>query len=585
MKLQPALRTPWLLLVLLASAIVMRAATVRVAVDHLFGDTPLRLGELAFTNSVGDTLSVTRLDYLLSDFALVTERGNAIVLTNQCAYLSVGGVRTGFELGEVPAGRFTKLRFRIGLAPVANHGDPARFAAGHPLNPNVNGLHWSWQGGYVFLALEGNWRTPDGSPSGYSYHLATDELALPGELPMVFEATNDLRLQLTLDVAKIFSGPNVIRLSETTSSTHSRTNDLLARQLRDNVVQAFGRAADLSVETPRVAAPLNHVEIASGATPYRLRISRFFPQPSLPADNPLTEEGVALGRRLFLDPAFSVNGTQSCATCHQAGAAFTDAGKRFSTGAEGQTGTRNAMPLANLAWQSRFFWDGRAVSLREQVLQPVTNPAEMHESLTNVVRKLDQAGYAPAFAATFGTPSITADRMARALEQFLLTLTSHSAKFDQVLSGQATFTPEEQRGFELFHTEYDPHHEQFGADCLHCHGGPLFSDFTFHNNGLDSEGAAKELGRFLVTTNRADFAKFKTPSLRNVALTAPYMHDGRFSTLEEAVAHYCSGVQRSATLDPNLAKHPDGGVPLSKADQQALVAFLKTLTDSATPQL
>ena len=204
---------------------------------------------------------------------------------------------------------------------------------------------------------------------------------------------------------------------------------------------------------------------------------------------------------------------------------------------------------------------------------------EGERGITSGVASSPTVNYPDLFAHAFGTSAITADRMARALEQFLLTLTAHSSKFDQVLLGREKFTAEEQRGFELFHTEYDPRHGQFGADCFHCHGGPLFSDFAFHNNGLDAEGAAKDLGRFFVTTNRADRAKFKTPSLRNVAVTAPYMHDGRFGTLAEAVAHYATGVQRSATLDPNLAKHPDGGMPLTAEDQRALITFLGTLTD------
>jgi len=146
-----------------------------------------------------------------------------------------------------------------------------------------------------------------------------------------------------------------------------------------------------------------------------------------------------------------------------------------------------------------------------------------------------------------------------------------------VLKGEAAFTETEQRGFELFHTEYDPRQEQFGADCFHCHGGSLFQSQSFANNGLDSHFS--DLGRYLVTHREGDQGKFAVPSLRNVEVTAPYMHDGRFNTLEEVVEHYTTHVKRSPTLDPNLAKHPDGGVPLSAADQQALVAFLKTLTD------
>jgi cytochrome c peroxidase len=559
---------------------VTHAATLQVALEARWDRAPLRLGEVTLTNAAGNVLSVTRLDCLLSEFALVSAVGDTVALTNQFAYVSVGAGRTRFALSNAPSGPFTALRFRVGLTPEANHRDPATVAPEHPLNPVVNGLHWGWQGGYVFLALEGNWRRDDGKTGGYSYHLATDAHVLPVELPLTRGLNPDRELILSLDVARIFSGPYNVRLGDATASSHSRTNDTLAGRLGENLVRAFcvegGDAKSLS---PAVATASDRVEVARDATPYRFTISAFFPRPALPKDNPLTEQGVELGRRLFNDPLLSVNGKQSCASCHQAEAAFAEAGKRFSAGAEGQFGTRNAMSLANLAWQNSFFWDGRAGSLREQVLQPIQNPNEMHESLTNVVAKLARADYAPLFFRAFGTAEITADRMARALEQFLLTRTAHTAKFDQVLLGREEFTAEERRGFELFHTEYDPRRGQFGADCFHCHGGPLFSDFAFHNNGLDAEDAAKDPGRFLVTTNRADRAKFKTPSLRNVAVTAPYMHDGRFATLAEAVAHYATGVRRSATLDPNLAKHPDGGVPLTAEDQRALVAFLGTLTD------
>ncbi len=145
------------------------------------------------------------------------------------------------------------------------------------------------------------------------------------------------------------------------------------------------------------------------------------------------------------------------------------------------------------------------------------------------------------------------------------------------MRGEEKFTAVEQRGFELFSTEYDPRRGQFGADCFHCHGGPLFQSQTFANNGLDAE--FKDAGRAKVTGRDFDRGKFAVPSLRNVEVSGPYMHDGRFKTLAEAVEHYATGVRRSATLDPNLAKHPDGGVPLSAEDKAALVAFLKTLTD------
>ncbi|HWF18663.1 MAG TPA: cytochrome c peroxidase, partial [Verrucomicrobiae bacterium] len=191
-------------------------------------------------------------------------------------------------------------------------------------------------------------------------------------------------------------------------------------------------------------------------------------------------------------------------------------------------------------------------------------------------------GCAAAFTSAFGTPEITPEKIGLALEQYLLSLTSFDSKFDRALRGQEQLTAEEQRGFQLFSTEYDPRRGQFGADCFHCHGGALFQSQTFANNGLDAEFS--DTGRYAVTHRDGDQGKFAVPSLRNIALTAPYMHDGRFRTLEEAVEHYCTGMKRSATLDPNLAKHPDGGVPLKKADKQALVAFLKTLTDERFQQ-
>ena len=203
----------------------------------------------------------------------------------------------------------------------------------------------------------------------------------------------------------------------------------------------------------------------------------------------------------------------------------------------------------------------------------------MHETLTNLVLKLAQTNhvYPAFFTAAFGTPEITAQKIALALENYLLTLTSFDSKFDRALRGEEKLTADEQRGFELFSTEYDPRRGQFGADCFHCHGGPLFQSQSFGNNGLDE--VSLDIGRAKMTGKNSDQGKFSVPSLRNVALTAPYMHDGRFKTLAEVVEHYATGVKRSATLDPNLAKHPNGGVPLSTADKQALVAFLKTLTD------
>lgn len=208
---------------------------------------------------------------------------------------------------------------------------------------------------------------------------------------------------------------------------------------------------------------------------------------------------------------------------------------------------------------------------------PIANPLEMNARLAEVVERLSGDAYRSAFVAAFGTPEVNPDRIARALEQFVLTLVAANSKFDQVMRGAATFTDEEQRGFELFHTEFDPRREQFGADCFHCHGGPLFRNMEFANNGLDFE--SRDPGRAEVTGRAADAGKFAVPSLRNVARTAPYMHDGRFRSLEEVVGFYDRGTRPSRNLDPNLAKHPPHGLHLPREDRRALVAFLETLTE------
>ena len=240
------------------------------------------------------------------------------------------------------------------------------------------------------------------------------------------------------------------------------------------------------------------------------------------------------------------------------------------------------MTLLNVAWKHEFFWDGRASSLRQQVLMPVQEHDEMDESLENVAKKLSSnPAYPPLFAKAFGSPKIDATRIALALEQFVLTLTTYRSKFDLAMAGFTQLSPEERRGLELFMTEFEPRMGQFGADCFHCHGAPLFTDHQFHNNGLDS--SPKDPGRQKVTGKESDMGKFATPSLRNIALTAPYMHDGRFKTLEEVIAHYSEGVRQSPNLDPNLAKHPQEGIRLSPKNKKALVAFLRTLTDTNLP--
>jgi cytochrome c peroxidase len=303
------------------------------------------------------------------------------------------------------------------------------------------------------------------------------------------------------------------------------------------------------------------------------------PQPLLPADNPLTEEGIALGRRLFFDVELSINGTQSCSSCHAARGAFSDPGKAVSRGARKMLGTRNAQPLFNLAWNGSFTWDGRRQRLRDQALAPIADHTEMALPTAAMLQRLAaSSSYRQDFQAVFGESEITAAQVGLALEQYLLSLVSFDSKFDRALRREDMLTEQEKLGLKLFLSEHDPARGVRGADCFHCHGGALFTNGRFHNNGLDL--AFKDRGRALVTGRAADEGLFKTPSLRNIALTGPYMHDGRFKTLEQVVAHYSAGTKPSATLDPNIAKHPNqAGVGLTKEEQAAVVAFLKTLTD------
>ena len=314
-------------------------------------------------------------------------------------------------------------------------------------------------------------------------------------------------------------------------------------------------------------------------TPYNLKIPSLFSDkliaPIIPSNNPLTQEGVVLGKKLFFDKILSGDGTQSCATCHNPKNAFTD-NQQFSDGIDGNFGTRNSMPLFNLAWNfdERFAWDGKDFGLEGQAFEPVSNPIEMHSKWTDVEQKLqNHSEYPTLFKQAFGTSKIDSVLVTKAIAQFERTLISGNSKFDKFLRGETTLTPEEQNGFNVFMDEAR-------GDCFHCHGSnnnPLWTDNKFHNNGLDA--TFTDLGLGAITGDPADNGKFKSPSIRNLAFTAPYMHDGRFATLEEVINHYSEGLKSSSTIDPLMKKVNQGGVGLSPKDKADLKAFLLSLTD------
>lgn len=316
-------------------------------------------------------------------------------------------------------------------------------------------------------------------------------------------------------------------------------------------------------------------------TTYSLEYGNF-PPPQFRPGYELTEAGVDLGKRLFFDPLLSLDNSQSCASCHDQANAFTDTA-RFSVGVEGLEGRRQAMSVFNMAWNTNgFFWDGRAELLMHQVIMPIEDPLEMNVSLTEVLQRLqDSQDYPDLFTKAFRNGEISEENLALALEQFCNSIVSVNSKYDQSELGLVSLTAQEEEGKRLFFAEFNPGFpSESGADCAHCHGGFNFENDRYMNNGLDTDASFTDLGREEATGNEMDRARFKVPSLRNIALTAPYMHDGRFSTLREAVEHYNTGVQLSSTLDPTLI-YPanNGGLQLSEADIDAIVAFLNTLTD------
>ena len=302
-------------------------------------------------------------------------------------------------------------------------------------------------------------------------------------------------------------------------------------------------------------------------TPLTFSVPQGFPQPAFDFNaSPVTKEGFELGRHLFYDGRLSKDGNFPCASCHQQFAAFSTFDHDLSHGFNNQFTTRNAPGLFNLAWHSTFQWDGGVNHLEVQPLAPITAPNEMAEDINNVIEKLKQdANYPTMFRAAFGTTEINSQRMLKALSQFMIMMVSSNSKYDKMKRGQATFNSAEQAGYVTFQ-----------AKCASCHVEPMFSDFSFRNNGLTLNTYLKDYGRMRITNRASDSLKFKVPSLRNVYETYPYMHDGRFWNLSQVLDHYSSGITNSATLDPLLKN----GIPLTATEKFNLIYFLGTLSDT-----
>ncbi len=281
--------------------------------------------------------------------------------------------------------------------------------------------------------------------------------------------------------------------------------------------------------------------------------------------NPINTDVVALGRVLFYDPLLSKDNSISCASCHSNYNAFTHVDHKLSHGIGDSIGTRNSPALMNLAWSSTFMWDGAINHLDMQALAPITHPREMGESFTNVVEKLKKSKLYPTlFKTAFQDSIISGERTLKALSQFMLTLISANSKYDSVMNKQTLFTQQENNGYRLFK-----------KNCASCHQEPLFTNYTFKNNGLSVDPDLNDYGRMRITELSEDSLKFKVPTLRNLTYSFPYMHDGRFKKLSEVMNHYVSGVQKSKTLSQELAEP----IHLSDNEKVDIVAFLLTLSD------
>ncbi len=350
-------------------------------------------------------------------------------------------------------------------------------------------------------------------------------------------------------------------------------------------VSAFTACSD---DDPIEPIPCSNCPTNNTPTPYSLKLPPLFSSSTtplnIPADNPLTVEGIALGKRLFYEKRLSINNSISCSSCHNPANSFNDKGVAFSLGAQGQPGIINAMPLFNLIYADKFNWNGSANSLEEQALMPVAHPLEMMETWKNVAQKLQgDPTYVKDFDKAFPNEPIDSVIITKALAQFERTLISGNTHPDNEFAADfgfpvtgAIMTAEERRGFEVFD---DPER----GDCGHCHGGKFnfnWTDYSFRNNGLD---AIPDSGLAAVTKQPYDIGKFKVPSLRNLIYTSPYMHDGRFATLEEVINFYTTGVNpNSPNISPDMF-HRTGAnghiINLTSQEKSDLIAFLKALSD------
>lgn len=295
------------------------------------------------------------------------------------------------------------------------------------------------------------------------------------------------------------------------------------------------------------------------------RVPEGWPQPFYNFENnALTQEGFKLGRKLFYDTRLSRDNSTSCGSCHQAFAAFAHSDHDLSHGVDGLLGERNSPPIFNMNWHTSFFWDGGVNHLESQPINPIQNPVEMDETLQSIIAKISaDEQYRQMFEAAWGSEEVTSARIFKSMAQFMGVMISDNSRYDQYKRGETMLSPQEMSGLMVFEN-----------NCASCHEPPLFTDFSFRNNGLKPT-SVNDSGRMIITNKEEDMYKFKVPSLRNLRFTAPYMHDGRINSLEAVLTHYATGIHQSPTLDAELTN----GIQLSDKERSDLLAFLNTLND------
>ncbi|MCK6554726.1 hypothetical protein L6Q96_09130 [Candidatus Binatia bacterium] len=513
---------------------------------HVVGLTgPVVIGpDTPYTNAAGNRYGVMRLQYFVSDFVLERE-GMDPVRLDDIHYVDLAEPATlqYTPSTPIPPGSYTGVSFVFGIPRAKNVSNAF-------VRPPESLMEWPdmMGGGYHYMKLEGRFVDRQQQIANYKLHtgmLMGMDYSVPVALPdLAIDVDDDeVEVEIAMDIAEWLQDPNVYDF-----------NDYMPGMMGNAPAQRTAQQNGWNVFALGYVGPPEQRPPAVVPEPYVIELPANVPIPMIvPADNPTTVEGVALGRRLYYDSRLDGIGNRACATCHLQQTAFTS------------NRTTGILAHINLAFADAFLWDGKVQGTLEEVMR--FEVEEFFEA--DMSRVAADPVYLDMFTRAFGPGPITTRKAAYALAQFQRTLVSFDSKLDRYLRGEESLTDAERRGAMLFYSET--------GDCFHCHGTTLFTDNRFHNTGLDTEPPRKGLAD--ITGDAADNGKFKTPTLRNIALTAPYMHDDRYATLAEVIDFYSEGLQYSATVDPLMKNVAQGGVRLTTEEKADLLAFLLTLTD------